>query len=95
MRDVAKSQRANKNKYETYDPFAPVNASPRFATAYAVIAGLLGVLSVVGLAAPFAGPLGMGFGLVSHVKGSRWGMPSAVFAGIAMIVGMSLALYLK
>jgi hypothetical protein len=89
---VPRTKRAND---ETFDPFAPIHASPRFATGYAVIAGLLGVVSVVGLAAPFAGPLGMGFGLVSHVKGSRYGMPAAVFAGIAMIVGMSIAMYLK
>lgn len=80
---------------DTYDPFAPVQASPRFATAYAVVAVLLGILSIVGLAAPLTGPVGMGFGLVSHVKGSRYGMPAAVFAGIAMIVGMSLAMYLR
>lgn len=92
---MAKSQRASKNKYESYDPFAPIDASPKFATGYAVIAAVLGVVSIVGLAAPFAGPVGMVFGLVSHVKGSRYGMPAAIFAGVAMIIGMSLALYLK
>jgi hypothetical protein len=89
---VAKRDRLND---ETFDPYAPVDASPRFATGYAVIAVLLGVVSIVGLIAPLAGPIGMGFGLVSHVKGSRYGMPAAVFAGISMIIGMSLTMYLR
>lgn len=80
---------------EAYDPFAPVEASPRFANTYAAVAALLGVVSVVGLVAPFAGPIGMALGLIAHVKGSRYGMPSTVIAGIGMIIGMSLTMYLR
>lgn len=79
----------------TYDPYAPVETSPRFANGYALIALVLGVVSIVGLLAPFTGPLGMIVGLISHVKGSRWGMPATVFAGSAMIVGMAITMYLR
>ncbi|MEX2533874.1 MAG: hypothetical protein WD360_07915 [Nitriliruptoraceae bacterium] len=82
-------------KDEAHDPFAPIEASPRFAHAYAAIAALLGVVSIVGLIAPFAGPIGMALGLVAHVKGSRFGMPSTVVAAVGMIIGMSLTMYLR
>lgn len=77
------------------DPWDDVEASPRFATSLAVLAALLGVVSVVGLVAPIAGPVGMAAGLVSHVKGSRLGMPSAIVAGVGMIIGMAVLLYLR
>jgi hypothetical protein len=80
---------------ETRDPFAPVEASPRFATPLAVTALVLAVVAVAGRLEAIAGPLGMACGLVAHVKGSRLGMPAAVIAGVAMIVGMSLTLYLR
>jgi hypothetical protein len=54
----------------------------------AVIAALSG-LEVV------AGPLGMAVGLIAHVKGSRFGMPAAVAAGLGMIVGMSVTNWLR
>ena len=77
------------------DPFDDVEASPRFATPLAIAALLLGVVSVFGLIAPVAGPVGMVLGLVSHVKGSRLGMPSAVVAGVGMIIGMAVLMYLR
>lgn len=85
----------NSAKDEAYDPYAPIETSPRFAHAYAAAALLLGVVSVVGLVAPFSGPIGMALGLVAHVKGSRFGMPSTVIAGVGMIMGMSLTMYLR
>lgn len=69
------------------DPFAPPEASPRGATTLAglavvaaLAAALLGVEAV-------AGPLGMGLGVVAHVKGSRLGLPAAALAALGMIVG--------
>ena len=77
------------------DPFAPVEASPRFATPLAVLALVLAALCVVSYAEAIAGPLGMALGLIAHVKGSRLGMSAAVVAGIAMIVGMSITFFLR
>ncbi len=80
---------------EEHDPFAPIEASPRFATPLAVLGGLLGILAIItGLALVF-GPLGMAVGLIAHVKGSRLGMPAAAFAAVAMIVGMSMTNFLR
>lgn len=75
--------------------FDDVDASPRFATSLAIVACLLGAVSVIGLVAPITGPVGMAAGLVAHVKGSRLGMPSAVVAGVGMIIGMTVLLYLR
>lgn len=77
------------------DPFAPIDASPRFATPLAVVAMLLGVAAALTGVAVVSGPLGMACGLVAHVKGSRLGMPAAIVAAIGMIVGMSLTMYLR
>lgn len=77
------------------DPFAPVEASPRFATPLAVLALVFAALCVVSYAEAVAGPLGMALGLIAHVKGSRLGMPAAVIAGIALIVGMSITFFLR
>ncbi|MFA9431466.1 hypothetical protein [Egicoccus sp. AB-alg2] len=77
------------------DPFAPIDASPRFGTILAVIALACAVLSVVSYAEVLAGPLGMALGLIAHVKGSRLGMPAAVVAGIAMVIGMSITFWLR
>ena len=80
---------------ETRDPFAPIEVSPRGATALVVVAGLLGLTAVLGGLSPVTGPLGMLVGLVAHVKGHRLGMPITVAAGLMMIVGMSITLYLR
>jgi uncharacterized membrane protein AbrB (regulator of aidB expression) len=77
------------------DPFAPVEASPRFATPLAVVALALGVAAVVTGLAPLFGLLGMACGLIAHVKGSRLGLPSAFAAGVLMIVGMAIVQYLR
>jgi hypothetical protein len=77
------------------DPFAPVVASPRGAGLLVVLAALLALVAALGGASPFAGPLGLLVGLVAHVKGHRLGMPVTVVAGIAMIVGMTITLYLR
>ncbi|GGI03357.1 hypothetical protein [Egicoccus halophilus] len=77
------------------DPFAPVQASPRFATPLALLALVCAVLSVVSYAEVFLGPLGMALGLIAHVKGSRLGMPAAVVAALAMVVGMSVTWLLR
>lgn len=77
------------------DPFAPLEASPRFATPLAVLALVLAVLCVVSYAEAVAGPLGMALGLIAHVKGSRLGMPAAVIAGVALVVGMAITFFLR
>lgn len=77
------------------DPFAPIEASPRFATPLAVVGIVFGLAAVFTGLAAILGPVGMALGLVAHVKGSRLGMPAAVVAGIGMIVGMTIILYLR
>ncbi len=77
------------------DPFAPVAASPRFATPLALTAFALAVASVLLRFEAIAGPVGMAVGLIAHVKGSRLGLPAAITAGVAMIVGMAITLYLR
>jgi hypothetical protein len=77
------------------DPFAPLDASPRFATPLAVLAFACAVGALVTGLAPLLGPLGMALGLVAHVKGSRLGLPAAVAAGVLMIAGMALIQYLR
>ena len=77
------------------DPFAPIEASPRFATPLALIGILLGIVAAFGGLAPLAGPVGMGVALVAHVKGSRLGLPAAGVAAVGMIVGMAVAMYLR
>jgi hypothetical protein len=77
------------------DPFAPVEASPRFATPLAVAGFVLAFLAAFSGLAALAGPGGMAVGVVAHVKGSRLGMPAAVAAGIGMIVGFSITSWLR
>jgi hypothetical protein len=77
------------------DPFAPIEASPRFATPLAILGVVLGLAAAVTGLAAILGPVGMAAGLVAHVKGSRLGMPAAIVAGVGMIVGMSVILYLR
>lgn len=77
------------------DPFAAIEASPRFATPIAVLGILLGVAAALTGTAAIAGPVGMAAGLVAHVKGSRLGMPATVVAAIGMIAGMVITFYLR
>jgi len=80
---------------DEHDPFAPIETSERFATLLAVVGVVCAVAAAVTGLAPLFGPLGMASGLIAHVKGSRYGMPSAILAGLGMIVGMSVILYLR
>ena len=80
---------------EERDPFAPIQASPRFATTFALLGALCGVAAAVTGLAPVFGPVGMALGLIGHVKGSRYGMPAAVLAGVGMIICMSIIMYLR
>jgi hypothetical protein len=77
------------------DPFAPVVASPRLATPLALVAFALAIAAAFGRMEMVAGPLGMAVGLIAHVKGSRLGLPAAVVAGLAMIVGMAITMTLR
>lgn len=80
---------------DAHDPFAPIEASPRFATPLAVIGALLGVAAAITGLAAIAGPVGMALGLIAHVKGSRLGMPATIVAGVGMVIGMSIILFLR
>jgi hypothetical protein len=80
---------------QPHDPFAPIDASPRFATPLALAALVSAAAALLTGLAAVAGPLGMALGLISHVKGSRLGMPAAVTAGLAMIAGFTITLYLR
>lgn len=77
------------------DPFAPIEASPRFATPLALVAFALAIAAAFGRVEMVAGPLGMAVGLIAHVKGSRLGLPAAVVAGLAMVVGMAITMTLR
>jgi hypothetical protein len=77
------------------DPFAPIEASPRGAGLLVGVAAALGLAALLGGLSPITGPLGMLVGLVAHVKGHRYGMPVTVAAGLMMIAGMSITLYLR
>ena len=78
-----------------FDPFAELEASPRGATALAVLAAGLGVLAVISGLAAILGPIGMAVGLVAHAKGSRFGMPATWVAAVGMIAGFALTMYLR
>jgi len=77
------------------DPFAPIEASPRGAGVLVAIAGLFGIVAMLGGLSPVTGPVGMFVGLVAHVKGHRLGMPVTVAVGLMMIAGMTITLYLR
>lgn len=77
------------------DPFASIEASPRFATPIALLGMLLGVAAALTGTAAIAGPVGMAAGLVAHVKGSRLGIAATFVAATGMILGMAIMLYLR
>ncbi|MEX0834501.1 MAG: hypothetical protein WD010_00300 [Nitriliruptor sp.] len=77
------------------DPFAPVRAPPRGRSVLVVLAVLAAVVAAIGGLAPIAGPIGMVLGLVAHLKGSRFGMPATVLAGVATLVGFTGAMLLR
>ena len=81
--------------HEERDPFAPIEASPRGALALVVLAFASAVLAAIGGLAPVAGPVGMALGLMAHVKGLRLGLPAAVVAGVATVVGFTITFLLR
>lgn len=77
------------------DPFTVPQASPRFANPLAAIGFAVALLTLVTGLSPLTGPIGMGIGLVAHLKGSRWGIPAAFASGAAMIAAMAFSMYLR
>lgn len=77
------------------DPFAELNASPRFATPIAATSFVCAIVAVFSGLAVVAGPIGMALGLIAHVKGSRLGIPAAFASGAAMIGAMAMMMYLR
>lgn len=77
------------------DPFAAIDASPRGRGALIVLALAAAVAAAITGLAPIAGPVGMALGLVAHVKGSRFGIPAAVLAGVGMILGFTVTFLLR
>lgn len=65
--------------------------TPRGAGVLVVVAAVLAGLSFLptGLSLVL-GPLGMGCGLVAHLKGRRAGFTAAVVAGVGTVAGLSL-----
>lgn len=75
------------------DPFAPIEASPAYRRPMAIAAFLL---ALVALFEPFVSPIvGMGLGLMAHVKGDRLGFPATIAAALGAVVGMSLFLFTR
>lgn len=77
------------------DPFAAIEASPRGRGVLVVLALLSAVAAAITGLAPIAGPVGMALGLIAHVKGSRFGVPAAVLAGVGMILGFTVTFLLR
>lgn len=81
--------------HDDRDPFAPLEASPRGSLVLVVLALVAAGLAALGGLAPVAGPVGMALGLIAHVKGHRLGMPAAVVAGVATVVGFTITFLLR
>lgn len=77
------------------DPFAAIEASPRGRGVLVVLALVSAVAAAITGLAPLAGPIGMALGLIAHVKGSRFGVPVAVLAGVGMILGFTVTFLLR
>ena len=93
--DAGPAQGDGRGDGQVRDPFAPIEASPRGAAVLVAVAGLLGLTAMLGGLSPVTGPVGMFVGLIAHVKGHRLGMSVTVAAGLMMIVGMTITLYLR
>jgi hypothetical protein len=76
-----------------HDPFAPLDASPRFATPLALGAFVLAGLTLFSGLAALTGVLGMALGLIAHVKHSRLGLPASFASGLALVLAMTAAMY--
>ena len=72
------------------------DVSPRGALALTVVAWLLAAAALLptGLSL-LLGPLGMGCGLVAHLKGRRAGFAAAVAAAVATVIGLSVQSFLR
>ncbi len=64
-----------------------VDVPTRGARAWSV-AALVGAIAAIWFILP--GVLGMLAGSVAHLKGDRWGMPTAILSGVTTIIGMAL-----
>lgn len=65
--------------------------TPRGSLVLTITAAVLGALAFLPTGLSFVlGPVGMGCGLVAHLKGRRAGFGAAVFAGVGTVVGLSL-----
>jgi hypothetical protein len=71
------------------------DVSPRGALALTVIAWILAAAAVLPTGLSFVlGPLGMGCGLVAHLKGRRAGFVAAAVAAVTTVVGLSIQSFL-
>lgn len=71
------------------------DVSPRGALALTVIAWVLAAAAVLPTGLSFVlGPLGMGCGLVAHLKGRRAGFVAAAVAAVTTVVGLSIQSFL-
>lgn len=65
--------------------------TPRGSLALTIAAVALGVAALLPTGLSYVlGPIGMACGLIAHLKGRRAGFGAAVFAGVAMVVGLSV-----
>lgn len=71
------------------------DVSPRGSLALTVLAWVLAVAAVLPTGLSFVlGPLGMGCGLVAHLKGRRAGFAAAAVAAVTTVVGLSIQSFL-
>lgn len=71
------------------------DVSPRGALALTVIAWVLAAAAVLPTGLSFVlGPLGMGCGLIAHLKGRRAGFVAAAVAAVTTVVGLSIQSFL-
>ena len=72
------------------------DVSPRGALVLTVVAWVLAAAAVLPTGLSFVlGPLGMGCGLVAHLKGRRAGFAAAAVAAVTTVVGLSIQSFLE
>lgn len=70
--------------------------TPRGSLVLTVSAWVLAVAALLPTGLSFVlGPLGMGCGLIAHLKGRRAGFAAAVAAAVTTVVGLSLQSFLE
>lgn len=74
------------------DPFAPVDVPPTGRGALVVVSGVASLVALWAVWPILTGPIGMVTGTLAHLKGHRYGLPAAVLAGIATVVGLAIQL---